>query len=245
MPATAENLRELHELHRRAKALRDLMVSGPKTLAARKAVLARRQADLEEARKALKEGRAQVKNKEVQIQSLQNKIDDLLSKRNQVRKQDEYNALTNQMAIDKKAIDRLEVEVLEGMEANDARAAEVTALEAEVKKLADEVAALEADLATRAENQRAQLHQLEAAIIEAEAIIPEDQRDQYRRILKQRGADAMAAVEDYACTGCFVTVTAQTMNELINTEHLVFCKSCGRVLYLAEVPQSLTRRSTR
>ncbi len=31
MPATADNLRDLHLLHQRAKALRDRLTSGPKT----------------------------------------------------------------------------------------------------------------------------------------------------------------------------------------------------------------------
>ena len=39
MPATAENLRDLHHLHQRAQALRDRLTSGPKTLAARQAAL--------------------------------------------------------------------------------------------------------------------------------------------------------------------------------------------------------------
>ena len=72
--------------------------------------------------------------------------------------------------------------------------------------------------------------------------IPDDQRDQYRRVIKQRGADAMASVETSACTGCFVSVTAQMLNELINAESLVFCKSCGRLLYLHEDERPAGRR---
>src|SRR5437764_1417624 len=83
-------------------------------------------------------------------------------------------------------------------------------------------------------HQRAKLQELEAEIVAAEGFIPEDQRDQYRRLVKQRGADALAAVEHAACSGCYVSPTAQMMNELINGHHLVFCNSCGRILYLAE-----------
>ena len=64
--------------------------------------------------------------------------------------------------------------------------------------------------------------------------IPADQREQYLRNVKGRGADAMAFVEGGACSGCFVSVTTQMMNELINSHSLVFCKSCGRILYLPE-----------
>ena len=241
-PTTAANLRELHALHQRAKALRDRLVSGPKTLATRRSVLESRRVAMEEARKALKESKAQVKLKESQLQGIQAKSDDLRVKLNQVKKQDEYNAIQHQLAADRRNVERLEVEILEAMEANDAKGADLAALEAEVQKLDGEVAAFGGEIESKAGEQRAQLQALEAAITEAEAIIPADQRDQYRRVVKQRGADALAAAEGGACSGCYVSVTTQMMNELINGHHLVFCKSCGRVLYLTEQDHPHTRR---
>ena len=47
------------------------------------------------------------------------------------------------------------------------------------------------------------------------------------------GEDALAAVEDSTCIGCYTTITTQMMNELL-TNKPVFCKSCGRMLYLPE-----------
>src|SRR5690348_5044955 len=104
MSATADSIRELHALHQRAKALRDRLTSGPKTLAARRALLASRQSSLEEARKALKDLKAHTRNKEVQIQQIQAKADDLRVRLNTVKKQDEYNAIVSQIAADNRNI---------------------------------------------------------------------------------------------------------------------------------------------
>jgi predicted nucleic acid-binding Zn-ribbon protein len=242
MAATAENLRELHQLHQRAKALRDRLSSAPKTLAARQAALANRQAALEASRKALQELKVHQKKKEHSLQSHQTKIDDLKVKLNQVKKNDEYKAIQNQIALDKSAMEKLEGEILEDMMQVDERGVQLAAEEAEVKKFADEVAALRTQIEASAVEQRAQLAELEAAIVGAEDIIPEEFRDRYRRTVKQHGADAMAFVESQACSGCFVSVTPQMYNELINNETLSFCKSCGRVLYLAEEEIQHTRR---
>jgi predicted nucleic acid-binding Zn-ribbon protein len=244
MPATAENLHDLHELHHRAKALRDRLASAPKTLANRQAALAGRQAALEAARKALQDTRVQVKTRETQLQALQAKIDDLKVKLNQARKNEEYKAIQNQIAHDHATMGKLEDQVLEAMTRVDTQAGELAALEAEVGKLTADASAQKGQVEAQALEYGAKLRELEAAIAEAEAIISEDHREQYRRNVKQRGADAFAAVEGGACTGCFVSVTAQTINELINCTTLIFCKTCGRILYLAEEEMPATARRT-
>ena len=172
-------------------------------------MLAGRQAALEAARKALQESRVQVKKREHQLQGLQAKIDDLKVKLNQASKNEEYKAIQNQIAHDTAAASKLEDEVLEAMTRIDTQVSDLAALEAEVARLAAEIAGQTAQVEAQAAEQQAKLRELEAAIAEAEAIIPEDQREQYRRNVKQRGADAFAAVEGGACSGCFVSVTAQ------------------------------------
>jgi uncharacterized protein len=245
MAATATNLKDLHTLHQRAKALRDRLVSGPKTLAGRQAYLSGRRAAVDEVHKALLEERVQVKKREHALQAQQAKIDDLQLKRNQAKKNEEYKAIQNQIAHDEKSVEKLEIEIIEAMIRVDERAAELAAVEAEVAKTTAEVAALDAQIVSHAAEQEAQLKELEQAITEAEAIIPIDQRDQYRRNVKQRGADAFASVdvENKACAGCFVSVTAQTINELLSCVSLNFCKTCGRILYLSEDDLSAARRS--
>jgi hypothetical protein len=237
----------VHALHQRAKALRDRMVSGPKTLATRQAVLTGRQTAIEEARKALQDDRVQVKKREHSLQSHQVKIDDLKLKLNTVKKNEEYKAIQNQLAHDMKAAEKLETEIIEAMIKVDERVAAVAALEADVRKSTDEVASLDAQIQAQAADQESQLRELEQAIADAESIIPIDQREQYRRNVKQRGADAFASVDidNNACSGCFVSVTPQTINELINCLSLNFCKTCGRILYLDEEHVSATRRTAR
>ncbi|MFO0952489.1 MAG: nucleic acid-binding protein [Isosphaeraceae bacterium] len=217
-PAAASDLRELHTLHQRAKALRDRLTSGPKTVAARQAALATKQAAVEAARKSLQDARVQLKKKEHTVQGVNTKIDDHKVKLNQAKKNDEYKAIQNQIALEKSTVDKLEGEILEEMEKIEEQAKKLAALEAELKTFSTEVESLKQLVDSQAAGQKAQLTELETAIIEAESIIPEDERDRYRRTVKQHGAEALAPVEydrksqTAACTGCFVSVTAQMMN---------------------------------
>ncbi len=243
MPSTASSLRELHQLHQRAKALRDRLVSGPKTLAAKKAAAVSRQTKLDEAKKALQDEKLAVKKHEAQVQAHLTKNDDLKVKQNTVKKNDEYKAIQTQIDANKASVEKIESLILEAMDRVDARQTDVGAADTEVKKFAGEVDALAKQIEAHAEGQKAQLLELEAAIVEAESCIEEDQRDRYRRTVKQRGADALAPVEGSACSGCYVTVTGQMMNELINGQTIQFCMTCGRMLYFTEDDQPMIRRS--
>ncbi len=245
MPATAENLRDLHDLHQRARALRDRLSSGPKTLAARQAALAARQAELESARKALQDAKMHVKKHEHSLKGIETKIDDLKVKLNQVKKNDEYRALQNQIAHDNTAKGKIEEEILLALDEVETRTAALAQLEADVKRFAAEVEALQKQIDQQTGEHKGQLRELETAITQAEEIIPEEHRDRYRRIVARYGADALAPCEDRACLGCYTSITPQMENELINRDSLTFCLSCGRLLYYIEPEVSRTKRTAR
>ncbi len=231
---TATDLSELHHLHQRAKAIRDRLASGPKTLATRKMVLATRLGEVEKATKALKDAKAHNKNREGHLQQIEGKIDDHKTKLNQAKKQIDYDAIKNQIAHEMNTKSKVEDEILQAFEVVEQQAQELARLEREAKTLSEEVAALEASLQASQGTDKKLLTELETAIASSEQIIPVEQRDQYVRVVKQRGADSMASVEDGGCNGCYLAVTHQMMTELINRTSLVFCKSCGRILYLTE-----------
>jgi uncharacterized protein len=243
MPATADNLRDLHLLHQRAKALRDRLASGPRTLAARQAALAARQSELDAAKKALQDSKVQLSKHEHSLKSVDTKIDDLKVKLNQVKKNEEYKALQNQIAHDNTAKLKIEEEILLAYEAIETRTAELKKLDDEAKRTSADVTALQKQLDDQVVAHRTQLQELETAIGEAEALIPEEYREKYRRIVGRYGADALAVCENASCNGCFTSLTSQMINDLINGAGLSFCLSCGRLLYLTEPEVANTRRT--
>jgi len=242
MSVTAENLSDLHQLHQRARALRDRLASGPKTLAARTAALANRQAELDQVRKTLQDSKVQLKKHEHSIQGIDTKIDDLKIKLNLVKKNEEYKALQNQIAHENSHKAKIEDEMLVALETIETKTADAARLEVDVKRFAGEVATLRQQIDEQSASHEKQLRELETAIIEAETVIPEAYRDQYRRIVGRYGADALAVCEDGACLGCYTSIPAQMVNDLINNAGLRFCLSCGRLLYLPELEVANTRR---
>jgi uncharacterized protein len=243
MPATADNLHDLHLLHQRAKALRDRLASGPRTLAARQLALANRQAELDAAKKALQDSKVQLSKHEHSLKSIDVKIDDFKVKLNQVKKNEEYKALQNQIAHDNTAKAKIEEDILVAYETIETKTAEVKKVEDEVKRTGADVATLTQQLEEQVVAHKTQLQELESAIVQAESLIPEEYREKYRRIVGRYGADALAVCENASCNGCFTSITSQMINDLINGTGLSFCLSCGRLLYLTEPEVANTRRT--
>src|SRR5437016_126768 len=71
------------------------------------------------------------------------------------------------------------------------------------------------------------------SIHQVEASLPEDVKALYDRLVAAKGDSAMASVQDRTCSACYTEITAQSQNDLLQ-ERLVFCKNCGRILYLPE-----------
>jgi predicted nucleic acid-binding Zn-ribbon protein len=72
-----------------------------------------------------------------------------------------------------------------------------------------------------------------AELVAAEGLLEGDFKENYLRLSKSMGVDSLAPVENETCGGCFQTLTAQIVDQL-RLNKSVFCKSCGRLLYLPE-----------
>ncbi len=74
---------------------------------------------------------------------------------------------------------------------------------------------------------------LEGLLKAAEAELPEDFQVDYFRVVKSKGADAMAEVQNGFCGGCYQQLTPNNIAEL-SMSRAIFCRNCGRVIYLPE-----------
>jgi predicted nucleic acid-binding Zn-ribbon protein len=233
MSITAAALRELHQIHQQLADLRDRLEHGPKQVRARESNVAQLEARLAEAREKAKQTQMGVDRKQLDLKSGEQKVVDLRVKLNSANSNREYQALLEQIAAAEMAGSVLSDEILEGLEKIDQHA--VAVMEAE-KNLA--AGKQELEKARRAVEDSAaailaDVTRLEAELAEAEKALPPDIKADYQRVVRSKGADSLAASEDGVCTGCGQQITLNMQNEL-KLSKLVFCRSCGRLLYLPE-----------
>ena len=229
---TTEALRELHRIHRQLTDLRERLDRGPKQVRARQANLATQEAALAKIKTDIKTAKMTSDRKNLDLKTGEAKIRDLETKLNTASSNKEYQALRDQIAAAKMAGSVLSDEILEGMEQVDQL--EVTANEAQQKVAAakEELAKIEQQVRASADSLQADVVRLEGELKAAENLLPADFRADYERIVRSKGEDALAQVEDGSCSGCCQPIRANQQNDL-RMDRAVFC-ACGRLLYLPE-----------
>ena len=233
MAVSAEMLRVLHRIHTQLADLRERADRGPRQIKAREANLAKMNEELAGIQGESKASKVRVDQKQLLLKSGEDKIVNLEAKLNASQSNREYQALKDQIAADKMANSVLADEILEGMEKLDEHKLVLGAAQAKINTAKEELT--KAQNLVREQNQslEADIKRLVGELAVAEQGLPDDFREVYVRIVRSRGADAMAEVESEVCTGCSTQLTPN-MSAEIHMGRAVTCKSCGRLIYSPE-----------
>ncbi len=232
MSASTGLLPELHQLHLKLQELRDELNRGPRLVKAREQAVTQEREAHQKLKDQLVQLRKLADQKNLQLKTNESKILDLQGKLNTVSTNKEYEILSMQIEADRMANSVLENEILEALENVDdcqrqiaARAAKCVELEKQVEETRRQVDSVRQGLAESAA-------EIERQLIEKETGLPDVIRDAYRRLVSAHGAAALTSVEKDACTECYSIVSPQERVQL-NTHKIVFCRSCGRIMYKA------------
>ena len=196
----------------------------------------RAQASVDEAKEVLKRRRMTIDDKELSLKEREGRILDIRAKLNACSSNKEYQAFLEQIAADEQANNVLSDEILELMDKATEDETNVKSVEEQRDKANSDHAALQDKVNSEKGKLESEVARVTGELEEVESTLPGDVKVEYDRVVKGYGEDALAPVEDNVCGGCFQMITAQMLNEL-RLHRLVFCKSCGRILYEPEETQ--------
>lgn len=193
-------------------------------------------AELAEAEQRVKSLQLEQREAEGEIGQKQEQIRKYDNQLLNVKKNEEYQALLHEIDIVKKQIGAKEERIIGIlMEIDEAKAA----LEEAKTRIAQEQAGLDAECAKidvelqDAIKERKALEETRAPL---SAQVDRVLLSRYERIRKAlKGGDAVVPLNGESCSGCFMMVTAQTVNEILAGENFQPCRHCGRLLYSAEL----------
>ena len=226
-------LRTLHRIHRQLTDLRERLDRGPKQIRATEKNVKHREEDLAKTKAEAKALRMAADQKQLQLRLIEDKVKDLRRKLNAATSNREYQALLVQIAGDEMTNSVLSDEILEALEKVDAFQKNIAETEAALAAARQRTGEVRAEVAKHGPLLKADIARLEAELQQAETTLPQDTCEIYQRVVRQKGEDALAAIENQYCDGCNQQVPLNLVSQVMMGQP-VFCKSCGRLLYMPE-----------
>jgi uncharacterized protein len=192
------------------------------------------QKQLEEKRNEISELNKNVSSQETKIIEIEEKIKRLEGKQLNVKKVDEFNALTQELTqserekaateqiasdlIDKK---NLEEEILEKIkdslkESEDSSQTLLSEIKLSIQSINSEGKELKVQRDTLAKSANEEILKI------------------YERLLQNKKDRVVVPIENRTCSGCHISLTAQHENLVRRGEKLIFCEHCSRIHYWEE-----------
>ena len=233
MPSLNESLSTLYRIHTQLSDLRSRLERGPKQIRAAEANVKNNEAEVASAKEAYKQAKMASDEKHLQLKQREAKLKDFEGKLFAAQNNREYQLLKDQIAADKQANSVLADEILESLERLDQLQANIKTAESNLSKTKDELAKVRKRVDDQQQGLESELARVTAELHAAENLIEGDFKADYMRLSRTLGEDALASAEGSCCGGCSQTLPPQTMN-VLSMNRPVFCKSCGRLLYLPQ-----------
>ena len=226
-------LRTLHRIHRQLADLRERRARGPRQRRNADAHVAHQDQLLATVQNEEQAMRMAADKKQLDLKTAEAKIKDLQTKLNTASSNKEYQALKEQIAATEMATSVLADEILEAFEKIDAIQPKIAEAASVLEKARQKAEQTHSEVAREMPIVESEIARLEGELRQTEVALPAEVKELYQRVVRQRGEDALAAVEGQICLGCYTGVPLNVCNHIM-LGYPVFCKTCGRLLYIPE-----------
>ncbi|MBE7443913.1 MAG: hypothetical protein HS132_01040 [Planctomycetia bacterium] len=170
--------------------------------------------------------------KELDLKSMEAEINKLRLQMNQVKTNKEYSATKTEIGGKEANKSVLEDEILAMMTKYEELQQRHKSFEKEIEQENTQLKEIQHRVEADMKTTDAEMNELKKKRENYASMLDSDALQQYNRLVSHKDAVAVVHVVNQVCQGCFMSVTAQTLNQLMSGKNLTFCHSCGRILYL-------------
>jgi uncharacterized protein len=230
MSPDVQSLIDLQVADKEIKRLHDDIAALPKRVAVIEEKLAGTKAKLAKSKEAIKGDETARRKFDTAISDLQQKISKYRDQSLDVKTNDQYRALMQEIQFAEQEIRANEDKILELMVNAESREKDVKAAEAELKAETAEIEKEKVLARERTAEDEKQLVEWNGKRDKARGGVNPDMLRHYDRVAKHRGT-GLSEVRDQKCTTCQVILRPQVFNEVRSGANTIVCESCQRILY--------------
>ena len=182
---------------------------------------------------------------ELELKSRDDSIARLRASLNTARTNKEYAAVLTQLnttKADNSKIESQSLELLKDIEADELECGDIQKQVDEQKETLDQTRKESEKLAVKFQ---VGIDTIQAEWNEVAQGIPSDSIDTFNRVAETYDGQAVTTVEQqesrkgaYSCGGCFMAITAESVNMLMTKDDILRCPNCTRILVLSDSPDS-------
>jgi hypothetical protein len=191
-----------------------------------------RTAALERDRQHSKEVEVQRKKLELDATTRRDQIAKYKTQQYQTRKNDEFQALGNEIGRLEREINQIEDQEIDLMEQGETAAREIQSAESSFKTEQAQIQQQLGSLKQKGELLTKTLEDTKAARQKAAAAVTDPEfLERYERIFHSKGGNAVVSIEHEVCMGCHMKNTTTNVHRAKLAREVVYCEHCGRMLY--------------
>lgn len=168
---------------------------------------------------------------DVEIETNRQQITKLREQQFQIKSNNEYKALDNEIAHIEKAIKTLEDREIEIMEEVEQMKTNTARLQSELEHEESNINQELQQLDQRRENLKSEINQIKADREKLADEIDQTFLTHYNRVMTNKKDAALVRLENGSCGGCHMKMPAHVAHDIRKAESIVTCSFCGRILY--------------
>jgi uncharacterized protein len=231
VPDWLQKLLILQDRDARLAGLEKQAAAAPQEIASVEAAITKRRQAIEAAKGRVRDWELRRKALEADIAAAEQQGARYKTQQAQVKKNEEYKALTHEIELVEGRISELEeaeIQVLYDLDAEREKAkATEKELELEIRSDEERIGRIK----ERIGQMLAEAAEARGSVAEARAAVPEASLKVYDRIAKFVALPVAAPLRESKCGGCHLKVSSGVESETRRSDKIVACEHCGRILY--------------
>ena len=178
---------------------------------------------------------------EMELKSRDEHIEKYRAALNMAKSNKEYSAILTELNTNKADNSKFEAEILELMKTIEADEAVCDDLRQQIEEQKNKVNEIRKNAETNSASLEAEVEKVQAEWDAVASELPKEAIEIFNRIADTYDGEALAHTEQqdertgvYNCSGCFMRLPAEVVNQLMTNDEIIRCSNCSRILVLGD-----------
>ena len=177
----------------------------------------------------------------MELKTRDQEIAKLRASLNSARTNKEYAAVLTQLNTTKADNSKIETQILDLLKDIETDEAECKEILKQIDKQKQQLEETRSESETSASKYEAEISEIQKEWDQLAKAIPAEQLEIFKRVAETYDGQAVTEIEQqedrkgaYSCGGCFMGITAESVNLLMSRDEIIRCPNCTRILILGD-----------